>query len=409
MINKLSQELVEGTPASAYPPANVDALNQINQASGLPTWNGSPWPSGAVPGATSALTFYNAIRVNEVSTQALKLTGGVISALNGINGSDSKNAIIGVRDARGTSGVGTAGNVNTTICAVAHSSSVQANSEWAITAVADNNSTHGGCGTVGVYGQSNSLASTVTGEAGGYGGVWGGCFEACDMTYGAQTNRAIIGAELDAWVSGHQPFAKGALIVCNDSKAVRGVGVSADKRAGHGILILGDNGAKWKIGIEVQQYCEEGLLIFPGSTYSFTGVDPAQAIRIQGPHTDSLINIRFASAGTGIKIKESVTLATNLAVDIGASHFYGVDGQKVLGKRKPKWGYANAANIANDNAGGNAFYRFDPNMDFKYLGESLAAGADLATLSFHVGLMYKIWGAFVTDFRPEWGHGAIGS
>ncbi len=416
-INKLAESMLEVGGGSSYPPANIDALNQIGQSVGLPTWNGAAWPSGAVPGAVGSLTFFNAIRANEVSTQALKLTAGVISALNGINGSDSKSAIIGVRDARGTSGVGTAGHVNTTIGAVAHSSGVQANSEWALTAVVNNYSTNGGCGVVGVYGQGNNLASGVIGGTGGYGGTWGGCFEACDMTYGAELNRAIIGAEVDAWVSGDQPFAKGLLVVTNDSKLIRTGVASADKRAAHGILILADNGAKWRIGIEIQGYCDEGLLIYPAGTYGYTGIDAAQAVRIQGKHTHSLINMRFAEAARGIVLNESVALSTNLAVDIGASHSYAVNGVKVVGARRRKWGWAAASNIENDRTGGNAFYRFEPNTDFQYIAETaiIANAADLATLRTYVALLYKFVGAFVTDFGDatnslgaETGHGLIG-
>ena len=416
-INKLAESMLEVGGGSSYPPANIDALNQVGQSVGLPTWNGAAWPSGAVPGAVGSLTFFNGIRVNEVSTQALKLTAGFISALNGINGSDSKNAIVGVRDARGTSGVGTAGFVNATIGAFAHSSGVQASSEWVVTAVGNNYSTAGDCGVVGVYGQSNNLASGVLPGVGGYGGVWGGCFEACDMTYGAETNRAIIGAEVDAWVSGNQQNAVGLLVVTNDSKLIRTGVASADKRARHGILVGANNGAKWKIGIEIQGYCEEGLLIYPAGTYGYTGIDAAQAIRIQGKHTHSLINLRFAEAARGIVLNESVTLSTNIAIDIGATHTIAVNGTKVLGARRRKWGWATAANIENDRTGGNAFYRFDPNTDFQFIAETsiIANAADLATLRTYVALLYKFVGAFITDFGDatnslgaETGHGLIG-
>lgn len=383
---------------------NATSLAKITESSGLPLWNGAAWPS-AVPGAVTSLTFFNHIRVNEVSVQSLKLTGGIISALNGVNGSDTKNAIIGVRDARGTSGVGTAGFVNTTIGAVAHSSSVQAASEWAFTGVADNYSTNGGCGTVGVYGQSNNLASGVVGDAAGYGGIWGGCFEATDMTYGAELNRQVIGAEMDCFISGDNHSGTGALIVVGDSKLARTGSPSADKRAMRGILVLGDSGARWHIGAEIQSFCDEGLLVYQYGTYAYTGLKANQAVRLQGDYSTAFMNLQHGTAPKGIVIDNNCTISTGLAVDIGANHGYGVNGQQVVGARRPRWGYATAANITADNAGV-GFYRFDPNTDFLYIADVVIPAADLATLKTFVALLYKWAGAEITDKRA---HGLIGS
>lgn len=325
-----------GTAAGTYAAGNDSrflttgqkaTLVKITESGGAPLWNGAAWPV-VIPDSVTSLTYFNGIRQYQVATESLKMTAGIISALNNTAPGANKTPVVAVRDYRGTSVVGLAGTNGNAMSALIHTNTVQAESAWAQIAIANNYSVNPACGAVGAYLQANNLASGVAPSTDGYGGTWGSVSEVCDMTYGLELNRALYGTEIDCWVSGNNSNAIGAMIVVGDSKNIRTGVPSADVRALAGLLIKGGEAwTGWKVGATITDYTEDGAVIFNYDAHPFTGVHPANALRMQGNHTNAMLSIRYCNAPVGIDLSDATTFSsaaikfgTGQKVDFGSGY-----------------------------------------------------------------------------------------
>lgn len=320
--------------------------NYLNASGSTLQWNGVAVGGGSsVPGITSTLTWWDSTRTTVNSTQLLKLTGGVISALNGIDPSVHDSAGVFVRDCRGTSGV--SNYVGIALQARSATNNVQQASEWGFLSCVDNNSANGLCSAVSVYGQANNLGQLNSGS-------WGGIFESTDMTYGAYDAQQY-GLESKIFVSGNKSSAYGLYVECGDSKYERTGVSSSDARAAAGIMIAArTTNSRVKVGIWNQAYSDTGVLLVSPGTYSGTGAAPVDGYAVQGVHSNSLFSGRFGSSVYGLDLSNSNSFSSGLATNISSSHAYGVAGTAVLKRQASGWAKVTGGMYRNPNGGDTA-------------------------------------------------------
>lgn len=277
-----------------------------------------------VPGYVTDLSYSYTYGLGSMPTaNLLKLTGGITAVDNTANAVDGEGIGVFVRDLRSSASTGTAGNVNN--CLFTHTvtrNGLQNQFEWNGLFILDMLSSGPGehCA---IYTQANRYGTS---------GTWGSCLQVVDYREEAENDGLLWGAEIDCAVTGRRTNGMGISVVVQDAKEVTGRGTSADKRAAIGIGIGSSGGAKWELGQRITDFCVEGLLIYPGPTYSYTGLIAENGIRLQGDYSRSAMVARYTNSPFGIDLSEgnnfsnaAIALATNHSIKFG-SNALGTDG-----------------------------------------------------------------------------------
>lgn len=205
-------------------------------------------------------------------------------------GSSSTNTIKISRNA--TYSGGTPGYVNAAIYAETEVGAGVTSLEWGLLGVVHNYGSAGGDHT-GVYGQGNVRSV-------GSGGVFGGCFEACDMTYPSVAASNLIGTESDVWCNGTDSGIKrvGVDVVVGDAKFIR-TGVWGDKAyAGVGVRVTASLGheskAAFNYGVLINSAEIASIALTSSGTYGIQSLGShAVGIDLTGAtHSQSAIRIK---------------------------------------------------------------------------------------------------------------------
>lgn len=271
-----------------------------------------------VPGYVTDLSYSYTYGLGNMPTaNLLKITGGITAVDNAAEANEGEGTGVFVRDLRASTTTGTAGNVNS--CLFSHTvtrNGLQNQYEWNGLFITDMLSSGPGehCA---LYTQANRYGTS---------GTWGACLQAVDYREEAENSGLLWGAEIDCAVTGRRTNGMGIAVVVQDAKEVTGRGTSADKRAAIGIGIGSSGGAKWELGQRITDFCVEGMLIYPGPTYSYTGLIAENGIRIQGDYSRSGLVMRYTNSPIGIDLAEgnvfsntAIALADNHSIKFGAN------------------------------------------------------------------------------------------
>ena len=300
-----------GRSGAVVPGSSDYAVAQISGAAPLasPVFTGNPtaptqltadnstrlattaYVTAKVGATTAGVTTFNS-RAGAVSLINTDLNTGFASGpVNFASTGDSANSTIRFKRTAGYTG-GTPGYVNACIYAETEVSSGVTALEWGLLGVVHNFGAVGGDHT-GVYGQGNVRSV-------GAGGVFGGCFEACDMTYPSVAASNLVGTESDVWCNGTDSGNKriGVDVVVGDAKYIR-TGVWGDKAyAGVGVRVgttLGhESKAAFNYGVLITSAEQAGIALTNIGTYGIqslgnhaVGVDLSGAV-----HSQSAIRIK---------------------------------------------------------------------------------------------------------------------
>lgn len=130
---------------------------------------------------------------------------------------------------------GKKGFVGAALRVISDTVSTGTNYEWSIVGIVNNNSP-AGVENVGVYGQGNMKSS---------GGTWGGCFEACDMSYGDNQGKGeLVGCEVDCYFNGPDTESNryGLQVIAGDAKYNRTGNAGEVGTATYGIRVASQPG-----------------------------------------------------------------------------------------------------------------------------------------------------------------------